>query len=169
MWPDLIDRLYTQKTGAVITPCGRYRYLLWRRWDESRDICLFIGHNPSTADATADDPTVRRMVDFARRWGYGELWVANAYAHRATDPKLVRAFGPRAVGPLSNEYIRGTCHHAAMIVAAWGANCDDLRQQSLRKLLEASGKPVHHLGLTKDGQPRHPLYLSGDTEPVVWQ
>ena len=71
--------------GADISPCGRYRYSLWRKWGPGAT-CMFVGLNPSTADETADDPTIRRCMAFARDWGYGALCMANLFAYRATDP-----------------------------------------------------------------------------------
>jgi hypothetical protein len=164
----VLDRLHAERSGAVLTPCGRYRYLLWRRWDDGGDICAFIGLNPSTADETNDDPTVRRMRRFAMDWGYGELWVLNAYAWRATDPRALRQNLSQAVGPLNNEYVIGAAHYAARVVAAWGNHCDELRAHSIRQLVRGADKSLYHLGLTKIGQPRHPLYLAASTVPEPW-
>src|ERR1700747_1513844 len=92
-------------SGALFSPCRRWRYLLWRRWDRDRGICAFICLNPSVADETQDDPTVRRCINYAKDWGYGSLFMLNAYAFRATDPRLMQAQGANALGPMNSEYI----------------------------------------------------------------
>jgi hypothetical protein len=150
--------------GAVID--GRYRYNLWRSWDERNlSRVLFIGLNPSTADAVADDPTIRRCVRFARDWGYGGMWMANLYALRATLPaRLVDADDP--VGPLNDQWLRVLAELAELTVAAWGAwpGPDLHRPAAVMDLVGG----LHVLGLTKHGEPRHPLYMRADVEPVRW-
>jgi hypothetical protein len=79
------------KSGATLSPCRRYRYVLWRQWDESLPAVVFCGLNPSTADETADDATIRRELGFARAWGFGKLVKVNAYGWRATDPRQMLA------------------------------------------------------------------------------
>lgn len=81
------DLFLDQASAARFSLCRRYRYDLWRRWDISKGYAMFIGLNPSTADKTADDPTIRRCIGFARSWGYGALCMTNLFAFRATDPR----------------------------------------------------------------------------------
>lgn len=164
-WIDHVDGL---DTGALFSACRRWRYLLWRRWDPSRDVCMFIGLNPSTADETTDDPTIRRCKRFARDWGYGAVWMLNAYAFRATDPKVMKAVGVNALGPQNNQYIMQAARCAGLVVAAWGTHCDITRQAEIHGLVRRVGRPLHHLGLTNGGHPRHPLYLRADTQPQPW-
>ena len=78
------------KKHAVISHDDKYRYQLSRIWDEEKPMVLFIMLNPSTADADVDDPTIRRVVNFAKSWGYGGVFVGNLYAFRSTDPKVLR-------------------------------------------------------------------------------
>lgn len=73
--------------GAKFSDCRKYRYTLWRIWNESEPCVMFIGHNPSTADEKEDDPTIRRCINYSRDWGYGGLYMVNLFAYRATDPK----------------------------------------------------------------------------------
>ena len=75
------------ETDAPITEDGKYRYYLTRVWDYKKPTLLFIMLNPSIADSNNDDPTIRRVVDFAEYWGYGGIYVGNLYAFRSTDPK----------------------------------------------------------------------------------
>ena len=154
---------------AEISPCGRYRYLLTRSWDESSGQCVFIMLNPSTADGWQDDPTIRRCIGFARAWGYGTLQVVNLFAWRATDPREIGncyEAGGDPVGPESDKYISLTVARAEFTVCAWGAQGIE-RGQEVRRILSAA--KLHHLGLTQRGMPKHPLYLRKDTKPIEWK
>lgn len=158
---DLEDR------GANFGPERIHRYLLWRIWDRRRGVVLFIALNPSTADAKLDDPTVRRMMRFARDWGYGGIEVVNMFAFRATQPAdLKRAVDP--VGRNNNQVLLHRAHAAKLVVACWGRHgAWRGRDHEVRRLLK--GIPVHHLGMTNGGHPRHPLYLRTDTQPQPWE
>jgi hypothetical protein len=164
----LLADLDALDTGALFSPCRRWRYLLWRRWDSSKGICAFIGLNPSTADETQDDPTIRRCIRFAKDWGYGQLWMLNAYAFRATDPKVMKAQGGNALGPQNNGYIVAAAGWADIVVAAWGAHCDPQRERDIATVVGSRNMRLHVLGFTKDGHPRHPLYVPADTQPIFW-
>ena len=154
---------------AVLSECGTYRYRLERAWsDDPRDVWLML--NPSTADATLDDPTIRRCVGFSRRWGAGGIVVANLYALRATDPAELERH-PDPVGPANDAHIADVVQHAwrdgARIVCAWGAHPFAASRaldvaEGLRDML-----PVC-LGTTRSGAPRHPLYVRADVVPVRW-
>jgi hypothetical protein len=155
-------------SGALFSPCRRWRYILWRHWDREKGVCVFIGLNPSTADELLDDPTIRRCVGFAKAWGYGAMWVLNAFAYRATQPADMKAQFSNALGPQNNEYLIAACRGADLVVACWGVHGAFLnRSAELTVMLIKAGVEVHHLGRTKDGLPRHPLYLPGDTLPVL--
>lgn len=149
-------------SGAIISKCGQYRYLLWRVWDESKPYVGWVMLNPSTADATQDDPTIRRCIGFTKAWGYGGIRVANLYAYRAAKPsELWKQDDP--YGPDNARYLRMLREGCPLVVAAWGANADpgDARR-AVRELA-----PLFALGLTKHGQPRHPLYVAGGTMPEM--
>jgi hypothetical protein len=152
--------------GAIIDETGKYRYQLWRIWDEAKPLAVFIMLNPSTADAEEDDPTIRRCMNYARSWGYGGIKVVNLFAYRATDPKeLTNVIDP--VGIENNKYITMAVKEAGIVVAAWGTKGDYLSRQS--HLMELKLLPnLHYLGLTKDGYPKHPLYLKADLKPIKW-
>jgi len=151
------------ETGAEISECGQYRYALWRRWSHGPQV-LFVGLNPSTADATLDDPTIRRCIGFAKAWGYGGLLMANLFAWRATDPRhMIAASDP--VGPRNDHALIKAHGQSALAVAAWGAQGSFLgRDRLVRALLPR----LHILRLTKSGQPGHPLYLPSSLRPVPW-
>lgn len=151
------------KRSAVLAPDGRYRYRLDRHWGVGPGV-LFVMLNPSTADATHDDPTLRRCIGFALDWGYASLTVANLYAYRATDPaELKKVTDP--VGPECDHYLEQCTGEASLIVAAWGMHAQPGRVEQVRRLL---GPEVMALAWTKAGQPRHPLYVRGNTTPQLW-
>lgn len=149
--------------SARFSGCRQYRYELWRRWDD-RPYALFVGLNPSTADETEDDPTIRRCIRFASDWGFGGLCMANLFALRATDPRVMLAH-PEPIGPDNDITLRRLAADAGIVVAAWGAHGAHLnRAGAVMDMLTAE---VHCLGQTKAGQPKHPLYLRADTRPIL--
>lgn len=156
---NLFDNETEMSKGAVISACQQYRYKLWRTWDKDKPIVLFIGLNPSTADAELDDPTIRRCIGFAKAWGCGGLIMANLFAYRATEPKdMKNAYD--AIGPDNDEWLRKCATDANIIVAAWGAHGGHLNR-NLSVIHDIKG--MRCLGKTKDGHPKHPLYLASST------
>lgn len=145
--------------GAVLSPCRRYRYQLTRTWDEKLPTVAFVGLNPSTADATIDDPTVRRCIGFARDWGFGALVLVNLFALRSTEPsKLYSAREP--IGPENDRWLQLAGDNAETVVAAWGVH-GELHDRGLA--VQRVFPNLKCLGKTRGGHPRHPLYLSKDT------
>ena len=156
-------------TGAVLSDDRRYRYLLWRKWDRTKPFAVFIGLNPSTADETADDPTIRREIGFAKAWDFGGLVKLNLFGLRATDPhELLRVEDP--VGPGNDAALRTFSElEDARVVAAWGVyGALTGRDRQVADMLLERGITLYALGFTNGGVPRHPLYLRRDTEPMVW-
>lgn len=156
--------------SAEISKCGRYRYLLSRNWDFDRPACIFIGLNPSTADADVDDPTIRRCVGFARRLGMGGIAMYNLYAWRDTSPKALfaaKANGQDIVGPYNDFFLRLNIHSDSCVIAAWGANAPEDRVRDVRRLL--GGMRFMALATNKDGSPKHPLYIRADSTPKPWR
>jgi len=147
---------------AEFSPDRQYRYVLVRRW--ARDSMLAcIGLNPSTADESVDDPTVRRWVGFARRQGFGGIVVGNLYGYRATDPRALWSVQD-PVGPGNDAALRRIGAACRTVLVSWGAvpRCRD-RVYDVMALLR--GRNVVSLGRTKAGWPRHPLYCRAD-EPL---
>src|SRR5207249_5914720 len=102
---------------TILSPCRQYRYVLWREWDKTNaSYVLFVGLNPSTADETEDDPTIRRCMNYAKRWGYGALCMVNLFAYRATDPDAMKAH-PQPVGTENDYWIRKMAREAGVVVA----------------------------------------------------
>jgi hypothetical protein len=145
---------------------GVYRYALWRHIGDSRSRVLFIMLNPSTADETIDDPTIRRCTAFARRWGYGRLEVCNLFAYRATDPRELRRVAD-PVGPLNDAMIARAAKRADCVVVAWGVQgARSPRADIVTGLLGAS--TLCCVGSTLEGFPRHPLYVRSDSRLAPW-
>ena len=153
---------------AVYSPCESYRYLLTRVWDPAGEKALFVMLNPSTATEVQNDPTVERCERRARALGFGAFRVTNIFAYRATDPKVMRAqIDP--VGPENNAAILESAAWADRIICAWGSHGAHLgRGAAVEGLLRQAGLPLYHLGLSKGGFPKHPLYIGYDTQPVLW-
>lgn len=153
-----------------------HRYRLTREWDADRAVVNFVGLNPSTADALVDDPTIRRCIGFARRWGFGKLVMTNLFAYRATDPAELCLAEIDVIGPENDDWLERSASEASLVVAAWGAVGGLLRssvpfahRRSVRVgSLLVGVKPLHALGFTKAGYPRHPLYMRGDSRPLPW-
>ncbi len=150
--------------SAVFSTCRRYRYVLRRTWDHSLPTVLFIALNPSTADETVDDPTIRRCIGFATDWGFGSLVVANLFALRSTDPKVLKK-SCDPIGPRNDRWLRRLSGEAELTIAAWGVH-GALRDRAAKVLPML--KHPYHLGQTRDGHPRHPLYLPSRTSFVAW-
>lgn len=150
---------------AEISRCGLYRYGLWRKWSDGPQV-LFIMLNPSTADATQDDPTIRRCVAFAKSWGFGSLAVGNLFAYRTTDPAVLAKF-PCPIGELNDEWLSRLRYESQLHIAAWGAHGSLYgRSAHVRWLFNSLGANLQVLAMTKLGEPAHPLYLPGDLRPV---
>ena len=162
-------------SGAILSPCGKYRYKLWRRWDESLPPAVYIMLNPSTADAFTDDPTITRCI--ARAMNHlpvraGGIVVVNLFAYRETDssllPQLHRA-GVDLLGPDNDYWLMDAVKGAAITICAWG-KCGVLGERAgiVRSKLRQAGHVVHALRIGKNGQPEHPLYIGYDVKPEVF-
>ena len=153
-------------SGATFSPCRRWRYLLWRRWNASKPVANFLMLNPSTADEMKLDPTCSRARDFAERWGYGALIVTNIFAFRNTDPSQMRT-AKDPVGPGNVAAIVHSAKASAIVVCAWGNHGRHLeRSARIRELLK--GHKLHTLRVNANGEPAHPLYLPGKLKPLTW-
>lgn len=149
---------------AGISGCGRYRYALHRWWGQGTFRLGFIMLNPSTADANLDDPTIRRCMGFARTLGHDGIRVFNLYAYRATKPAdLWKADEPTG-GDRNDDLLREVLRQAKYqtVVAAWGANA---KPDRVAEVMSWPGSEyLQALGVTKNGAPRHPLYLRADSQ-----
>ena len=155
------------KKAADISPCGLYRYFLSRYWGPG-EMLPFVMLNPSTADAEIDDPTIRRCMSFARRERFGGIAVVNLYGLRASDPKQLRDVGD-PFGPNNECALRQLAdvaqELALPVVCAWGAGGAIHDACTLTvEMFQQNGARLVCLGKTKDGHPRHPLYVRADQQ-----
>lgn len=150
-----------------------YRYRLTRNTGSlfvTRETVVFVMLNPSTADDTLDDPTVRRCKDFASTWGFKNLTIVNLFAARATDPSALKKID-NAVGPMNDSEIVRQCLAADEVVLAWGAHeFAHARGIEVCEMLKAARPTIRLmcLGETKEGYPKHPLYIPASARPVPY-
>lgn len=148
-------------TGSAIIH-GPYRYRLTRSWGGDPGKLVWIMLNPSVADAVADDPTIRRVRGFSETWGFGGFTVVNLFAEIQTNPGMM-GMTCDPVGPENDDYISRAAQGAERIVCAWGAGLRPEHAARPKGVLGMLlGAPLHCLGTTKEGHPRHPLYVRGD-------
>ncbi len=153
---------------AVYSDCEVYRYSLTRLWGQGRRL-VFVMLNPSTATESQNDPTVERCERRARAMGYGGFRVVNLFAYRATDPAQLRKVAD-PVGPCNDLTLDAAAAWSDTIMCGWGAHGGLLgRGAQVQAQLRALGMNLMHLGLTKDGQPKHPLYIGYATLPQAWR
>lgn len=152
-----------EPSGAVFTEDRNHRLYLWRRWNKEKPLVMFICLNPSTADERRNDPTVRRCIGFASKWGYGGIFMCNVFTLVSTDPKKLNIETPIARRTsLAMHVIRKRCQKA---VAGWGNLIMQVRDGEERvRQIKQELSPLHCLGMTKQGHPRHPLYLPYSVE-----
>lgn len=181
-----VTEIASEVRRTEFSPCRRYRYTLWREFygfhainppllplegNEAHNYLMVIGLNPSTADETLDDPTIRRCIDFAKRWGFGALCMTNLFAFRATDPEVMkRTLAPEGETIDSNtsrncRWLLKTARGAGMILVAWGKH-GIYRERQTTVLRMLGQYKLHALAINKDGSPKHPLYVRGDTSPI---
>ena len=175
----------SSSSDAIISKDGKYRYALWRHWEEKKLILIVVMLNPSTADAIVNDPTIIRVINFAKKFGFGGVLVLNLFALRSMYPKdLLTCKDP--VGPKNNKYFDkylakfwqiyqyfGPVDNEPIevpVLCAWGAG-GYLNGQDKVVLgwLRKHNVTPYCLGTTKQGHPKHPLYISNDTEMIKFR
>lgn len=156
-----------RRSVAVFSTCGLYRYALSRRWGDG-GVYGYVMLNPSTADEARNDPTIERCERRARQDGAGGIIILNLFAFRATKPAdLFRQTDP--VGPMNDAVLGQELAHADRVICGWGAHGSyNGRGAEVAAMLRARSIPLWHLGLTKDGHPRHPLYIAYRQKPEQW-
>jgi hypothetical protein len=164
---------------ANFSSCRRWRYTLSRifqldlisRGENANQFVQFIGLNPSTADETTDDNTLILCQGYARRWGFGGMVMTNLFAWRDTDPRKMK-LAADPIGQHNDSHLWDVAQHAGLIVCCWGAHGVHLKRAEAVHGLLTMNDPVrrklHHLGLTSEGFPRHPLYMKKDLQPIPW-
>lgn len=162
------SELFATGSSAVIDDTGQYRYELIREWDRTKPKLAWLMLNPSTADAEQDDPTIRRCVGFSKSWGFGSLIVVNVFAYRTTYPQELKRVGfDKAIGPENADAIRSAYVRSGCMVAAFGAH-SEARRRVHWYIAKRHLRRLWCLGRTKDGSPKHPLYVAANVWPTVW-
>lgn len=156
--------------GACFNEKRTHRYMLWRNWDWGRPVMVAVLLNPSIANEYELDPTLTRVQDFARRWGFGGMRILNAFSLVATYPEALHAAQLRSAE--NDAHIAGAIAQAQRVMVGWGTNLEHRnlawRVPEIRALLARSSAEVLAWKLTKNGHPSHPLYLRADIVPVPY-
>ncbi|MBA7658592.1 hypothetical protein ES703_66551 [subsurface metagenome] len=159
--------MISQFSGAVFDQHRAYRFVLWRFWKDAPRV-LFVGLNPSTANELENDPTIRRCLGFADKWGYGGMYFCNLYSYVSTEPRLLSS--EEALHAANIPAITMAKSLSVLAIAAWGDGVELVENgksvaEHIRKLIE----PSLCFGLTQKGNPKHPLYLPSEAELVDYQ
>jgi hypothetical protein len=172
IYPGMVDRvMHDTRPGAKgsvhrdarFSRCRLYRYALWRRWSDGPQV-LFVMLNPSTADETHDDPTVRRCIGFAQAWGFGAIAVGNLFALCTSSPSALQA-AKLPIGNMTDRWLARLQAESSVVVAAWGNHGTFCGRSTV---VRAWLREPHVLGVTRRGEPRHPLYARCDAQLVAW-
>ncbi|MEL7351529.1 MAG: DUF1643 domain-containing protein [Cyanobacteria bacterium P01_A01_bin.116] len=153
----------TLERTAIFDATGHYRYRLDRRWAQKGPTVAFVMLNPSRADATCDDPTLRACIQFAQRWDYAALSVVNLFGYRTPHPKVLKT-ADDPIGAENDDYVLKAIAQADKCVLAWGNWGSWLgRDRAMLSLLTPHHSKLTCLALNQSGQPRHPLYIKRET------
>ena len=154
--------------GAKFSHCRRWRYLLWRCWDEAKPVANFLMLNPSTADEFKLDPSCTRARNYAERWGFGALVVTNIFGWRSTDPAALKTVDD-PIGRGNDAAIVKAAKGAKLVVCAWGNHgLHAERAEGVKARLKQQRIALHVLRMNGAGQPAHPLYLPSSLKPTPW-
>lgn len=151
---------------GYISSCKKYRYFIEREWDSSLDKAMFILLNPSETGLYEDNPTIRKCMGFSKGLGYGGIYLANLYSYRATNPKELKKVIEKkgeiyAQGEKNIEIIKKLEKRSDILILGWGNNAKNFQMsQDILKILDR--KKMRCLDITKEGEPKHPLYIRYD-------
>jgi hypothetical protein len=160
------NQLFDNPTrGADFSPCRKYRYSLWRIWDESLPAVMFIGLNPSKADESENDNTIRRVVGMAKEWGYGGVYMLNCFPFISTNPDDLKDFGNSEENDHHIRYYAQICEE---IIFAWGA-FEIVKASGRGEELKKMFPNAKALIINRDGSPRHPLYVPKSVTPIKFR
>jgi hypothetical protein len=156
-----LTKLFDSPRGAVFSDDRLYRYALWRNWGDEGGRVMFVGLNPSTADETVDDPTIRRCTGYASDWGFSGLLIGNLFAYRATRPQTLRN-AAQPVGNSNEKWLRNMASAANKILVCWGNHGCLLAQD---EWFVSHFDRLYCLAINMTGAPAHPLYLRKSLQP----
>ncbi len=153
-----------ENTGAKFSKCGKYRYGLWRKWDDRLPKIMFIGLNPSTATAMMDDPTIRRVKGFARDWGYGGVYMCNLFGYISPYPEDLKTCSDPVLD--NDKWLALFSSLCKDVLFAWG-NFKEANERA--KIVSQMFPTAVCLGFNKNGTPKHPLYVAAKTKQVNYK
>ena len=161
----ITSKIPMMDSEAGISSDKLFRWWLYRCWDPSKPIVIFVMMNPSTADHRKNDATISKIIRYAIRWGYGGVLVLNIYAIRSRDQSKIKG----RVGSRNDWWLSTVFSFAKRkrikIVCAWGIKHKD-RGDSVRAIAAVAQVKLWCLRSSKNGEPCHPLYLPGDLHPI---
>ena len=170
----MINLDLNSESGADISDCKRYRYVLWRTWNANKPKCVFIMLNPSTADANKNDSTITRCINRANLLGFGGILVVNLFAYRTTYPSDLFSYKDNKIGCKNDDYIKYAANISDTIICAWGnGGIHQERDKAVKRILfNESNAKLTHIGLTKPGNPLHPIArgkcIPYEQQPIHW-
>ena len=146
--------------GAEFSVDGKHRYSLWRIWDKNKPLVMFIVLKPSTANKINDDPTIRRIKQFTFNWNYGGFYMMNLFTYITPFPEKLKKHNDL---PENNiRLLKRTAFECDRVIFAWGSfNEAKERAKEVMRIFDG-----YALMINKDGSPRHPLYIKGNTNPI---
>ncbi len=156
--------------GAMFSPCRNYRYALFRIWELKLPLVMFICLNPSTANELENDPTIRRVIRFARNWGYGGVYMMNLFPLVSSNPLALLDFYDTPFHDIelenNNKWMEKVSLRCEEVIFAWGAFPEaSKRSNDVIKMFPNAKALI----INKDGTPRHPLYVKGNTIPIQFK
>lgn len=143
---------------AIFSKDKQYRYQLSRRWDSAKPMVLFVMHNPSTADAYKEDPTLIRIINYAKDWGYGGLYVGNLFPYCSSKPKKDMVL-PKVIVTRNHRHIKTMYKQSEQTIFAWG------NQQETPQWFKKNINYPYCIALSLNNIPKHPLYLKKNRLP----
>ena len=151
--------------GAEFSDCRKYRYVLWRIWDRSKPMVQFIGLNPSTANETESDPTIKSVGRIAKSNGYGGIFMTNCFPYVSTDPNQLRGFGNTET---NTEWLARVTLLCKDVVFAWGSFkiVAELNRHTELMLQFPDALCIH---INANGCPKHPLYCKSDSKLIKFK
>lgn len=166
--------LFDNNIGAEFSPCGKYRYKLWRIWDEELPKVMCIGLNPSNANASKNDPTISNLIKMLTILGYGGFYMMNLFAWISSKPEaLLTCADPQGENETKLSEVEALC---ADVIVCWGnfKQAENRIKEVLPRYPNAkcfgktkSGKPLHPLAMMYNGTvktPRLTLYRTVSSE-----
>lgn len=159
------------RVSAILDDTKQYRYQFSCEWGDGKRFVTFVMLNPSKGNQEQEDPTLKKCISYAKKWGYDGLNVVNLFAYISTEPtELKHQIDP--VGPDNDRHVLEAIQNSEIVIAAWGQSIRSgfvkMRIQETLELL--SSVDVYTLDLTVCGEfPKHPLYLRGDLTPKLFR